>query len=178
MPIYEFAGKRPRISPGAFVHPQAVVIGDAAIGDECLIAPCAVIRADFGPIGIGDGTSIQDNATIHVTPGDEVVIGRNVIVAHHAVLHDVTLHERCVIGMGAVLLQKAVCEEGVIVAAGAVVPPGMRIPARKLVAGNPAKIIKDVSPEMEAYVAMGIDAYRELSRLYRLTMKDITGESI
>jgi len=173
VPIYEFAGKKPRISPTAFVHPQAVVIGNATIGDDCLIAPCAVVRADFGPISIGDGTSIQDNATIHVTPGDQVIIGRNVIVAHHAVLHDVTLHERCVIGMGAILLQKVVCEEGVIVAAGAVVPQGMHIEARKLVAGNPAKVIKDVSPEMEAYVAMGIDAYKELSRLYRQTMKEI-----
>ncbi len=176
MPIYEFAGKRPKISPGAFVHPQAVVIGDATIGDECLIAPGAVIRADFGPITIGEGSSIQDNATIHVTPGDKVVISKNVIVAHHAVLHDVTLHERCVVGMGAVLLQKVVCEAGVIVAAGAVVPQGMHIPAGKLVAGNPARIVKDVSPEMEAYVAMGIDAYKELTRLCRQTMKEIARE--
>lgn len=75
--------------------------------------------------------------------------------------------------MGAVLLQKVVCEEGVMVAAGAVVPQGMHIPAGKLVAGNPAKIIKDVSPEMKAFVVMGIDAYKELSRLYRQTMKEI-----
>jgi carbonic anhydrase/acetyltransferase-like protein (isoleucine patch superfamily) len=176
MPIYEFAGKRPRISPGAFVHPQAVIIGDATIGDDCFIAPCAVVRADFGPISIGDGTSIQDNATIHVTPGDQVVISGHVIVAHHAVLHDVTLHERCVVGMGAVLLQKVVCEEGVMVAAGSVVPQGMRIPAGKLVAGNPAKVVKDVSPEMASYVTMGIDVYKELGRLYRQTMKEIARE--
>lgn len=173
MPIYEFAGKKPLISPTAFVHPQAVVIGDATIGDGCLIAPCAVIRADFGPIHIGDGTSIQDNATIHVTPGDRALIGRHVIVAHHAVLHDVTLHEQCVVGMGAVLLQKVVCEAGVIVAAGSVVPQGMHIPAGKLAAGNPARVVKDVSPEMAAYVAMGVEAYKELSRLYRQTMKEI-----
>lgn len=178
MPIYEFAGKRPRISPSAFVHPQAVVIGDVAIGDECLIAPGAVVRADFGPISIGDGSSIQDNATIHVTPGDKVVIGKNVIVAHHAVLHDVILHERCVVGMGAVLLQKVVCEQGVIVAAGAVVPQGMHVPAGKMVAGNPARIVKDVSPEMEAYVAMGIEAYKELNQLYRRTMKEVAREEI
>lgn len=173
MPIYEFAGKKPVISPTAFVHPQAVVIGDVTIGDECLIAPGAVIRADFGPIRIGDGTSIQDNATLHVTPGDRVLIGRHVVVAHHAVLHDVTLHERCVAGMGAILLQKVVCEEGVIVAAGSVVPQGMHIPAGKMVAGNPARVVKDVSPEMAAYVAMGIDVYKDLSRLYRQTMKEI-----
>lgn len=175
MPIYEFAGKKPIISPEAFVHPEAVIIGEATIGAECLIAPGAVIRADFGPITVGDGSSIQDNAVLHVTPGDRVVIGKNVIVAHNASLHDVTLHERCVVGMGSVLLQGVVCEEGVIIAAGSVVPQGMRIPAGKLAAGNPARIVKDVSPEMAAYVVAGIEEYRKLARLCRETMKEVAG---
>jgi carbonic anhydrase/acetyltransferase-like protein (isoleucine patch superfamily) len=173
MPIYEFAGKRPVISPDAFVHPAAVIIGDATIGSECHVAPSAVIRADFGPITVGDGSSIQDNATIHVSPGDKVTIGKNVIVGHNAVLHDVTLHEQCVVGMGAVLLQKVVCEKGVIIAAGSIVPQGTHIPAGKLVAGNPAKIIKDVSRELEAYVTLGVEEYKKLTRLYRQTMKEI-----
>ena len=173
MPIYEFAGKKPIISQTAFVHPDAVVIGDVTIGDECLIAPGAVIRADFGPITIGNGSSIQDNATLHVTPGDKVVIAKNVIVGHNAVLHDVTIHERCVVGMGAILLAKVICEEDAIVAAGSVVPQNMHIPAKKLVAGNPAKIIKDISPDMQAYVAMGIEEYRKLTHLYRETMKGV-----
>lgn len=173
MPIYEFAGKRPVISQTAFVHLEAVVIGDVTIGEECLIAPGAVIRGDFGPIVIGDGSSIQDNATIHVTPGDKVIIAKNVIVAHNAVLHDAIIHERCVVGMGAILLPKVVCEEDVVVAAGSVVPQGMHIPAKKLAAGNPAKIIKDISPDMEAYVAMGIEEYKKLTHLYRTTMKGV-----
>ncbi len=173
MPIYEFAGKKPVISPDAFVHPEAVIIGDAVIGGECLIAPGAVIRADFGPVTVGDGTSIQDNAVIHVTPGDRVTIGKHVIVAHNASLHDVTLHERCVVGMGAVLLQGVVCEEGVMIAAGSVVPTGMRIPAGKLAAGNPARIIKDVSPEMAAYAVEGVEEYKRLVRLYRQTMREV-----
>lgn len=173
MPIYEFAGKRPVISQTAFVHPDAVIIGDATIGDQCLIAPGAVIRADFGPIGIGNGSSLQDNATVHVTPGDMVSIGRNVIVGHNAVLHDVKISERCVIGMGAVLLQNVICEEGVVVAAGSVVLQGTHIPAGKLVAGNPAKIIKDISPETQAYMAMGVEEYKKLTRLYRETMKRV-----
>ncbi len=173
MPIYEFNGKKPVISPEAFVHPEAVIIGDAEIGGDCLIAPGAVIRADFGPVTVGEGTSIQDNAVIHVSPGDKVVIGKNVIIAHNASLHDVMLHERCVVGMGSVLLQGVVCEEGVIVAAGSVVPQGMQIPAGKLVAGNPAKIVKDVTPEMAAYVTEGIEEYKKLARLYRQSMKGI-----
>jgi carbonic anhydrase/acetyltransferase-like protein (isoleucine patch superfamily) len=171
MPIYEFDGKKPVISPHAYVHPDAVIIGDVSIGSDSLIAPGAVLRADFGPITIGDATSIQDNATLHVTPGDRVTIGNSVIVAHNASLHDVTLGQRCVVGMGAVLLQGVVCEEGVVVAAGSMVPMGMHIPAGKLVAGNPARIVKDVSPEMAAYVAAGIEEYRRLALLYRQSLK-------
>jgi len=173
MPIYEFAGKSPVIAPDAFVHPAAVIIGSATIGSKCHVAPSAVIRADFGPITIGDGSSIQDNATIHVTPGDKVKIGRNVIVGHNAVLHDVTLYDQCVVGMGAVLLPKVICEEGVVIAAGSIVPQGMHIAAGKLVMGNPAKIIKDVSPELAAYVTMGVEEYKKLTLLYLQTMKEI-----
>jgi carbonic anhydrase/acetyltransferase-like protein (isoleucine patch superfamily) len=143
------------------------------IGRECHIAPSAVIRADFGPITIGDGSCIQDNATIHVTPGDQVTIGRNVIVGHNAVLHDTMLHDQCVVGMGAVLLPYVVCDKGVVIAAGSIVPQGMHIPAGKLVMGNPAKIIKDVSGDLEAYVTLGIEQYKELTRLYLQTMKEI-----
>jgi carbonic anhydrase/acetyltransferase-like protein (isoleucine patch superfamily) len=173
MPIYEFNGKKPVISPDAFVHPEAVIIGEAVIGKDCLIAPGAVIRADFGPVTVGEGSSIQDNAVIHVSPGDKVSIGKNVIVAHNASLHDVTLHERCVVGMGSVLLQGVVCGAGVVVAAGSVVPQGMKIPAGKLAAGNPAKVLRDITPEMAAYVSEGIEEYKKLARLYRQTMKEI-----
>ncbi len=173
MPIYEFAGKKPVIAADAFIHPDAVVIGDAVIGSLCHIAPGAVIRADFGPVAVGDGASIQDNATIHVTPGDRVVIGRDVIVGHNAVLHDVTLHDRCVVGMGAVLLPKVVCERGVVIAAGSLVTQGMHIPEGKLAMGNPAKIVRDVPPELAAYATLGVGQYRELTRIYLRTMKEI-----
>lgn len=173
MPIYEFNGKKPVISPEAFVHPDAVIIGDVTIGADCFIAPGAVIRADFGPVTVGDGTSIQDNAVIHVDPGARVEIGKNVIVAHNASLHDVTLHEWCVIGMGSVLLYGVVCEEGVVVAAGSVVPRGMRIPAGKLAAGTPARVVRDITPEMAAYVSRGVEEYKGLARQYRQSMKVI-----
>jgi carbonic anhydrase/acetyltransferase-like protein (isoleucine patch superfamily) len=173
MPIYEFAGKKPVIAPDTFVHPSAVVIGDVAIGSRCYIAPGAVIRADFGPVTIGDGSSIQDNVTIHVNPGDRVTIGRDVIVGHNAVLHDATLQDQSVIGMGAVLMSYVVCGKGAVIAAGSVVPQGMNIPAGKLVMGNPAKIRKDVPPDLAAWAAMGVEEYKEITRLYLQTMKEI-----
>jgi carbonic anhydrase/acetyltransferase-like protein (isoleucine patch superfamily) len=173
MPLYEFDGKRPVIAPDAFVHPLAVVIGEAVIGSECHLAAGAVVRADFAPITIGDGTSIQDNAVLHVTPGDRMVIGSRVIVAHNAVLHDAIIHDRCVIGMGAIVLQKAVCGEGVIVAAGSVVPAGMVVPAGRLAAGNPARVIKDVTAELTARMEQGVDEYRKLTRKYLETLKEV-----
>lgn len=173
MIIYEIAGKRPVIEADSFVHPTAVIIGEVRIGSGCFIGPSAVLRADCGPITIGDGSSIQDNATVHVDPGAKVDVGRNVIVGHNVVIHDVTLHDECVIGMGAVLLANVVCGTGVVVAAGSVVKQGMNIPAGKLVIGNPAKIVKDVSPELKAYVKAGIEQYKEMNRVYRETMKEI-----
>lgn len=100
MPIYEFASKIPVIASDTFVHPTAVIIGDAAIGSQCFIGPSAVVRADFGKITIGDGSSIQDNATIHVSAGARVAIGRNAIIGHNVVLHDVTLHNQCMVELG------------------------------------------------------------------------------
>lgn len=173
MPIYMFEGKKPRIGSGTFVHPLAVVIGDVAIGEDCHVAAGAVIRGDFAPIVIGDGSSVQDNAVLHVTPGDRVTIGRNVIIAHGAILHDVEVADGCVIGMGAVLLSRVCCGEGVVVAAGAVVPPGMRIPAGKLVVGNPARIEKDVPPELGTYAVMGVEEYRKLTRRYLDTFREV-----
>ncbi len=174
MPLYEVDGKKPQISPDSYVHPDAVLIGDVTVGRRTFIAPGVVIRADEGPVIIGDDTSVQDNAVIHINPGARVVIGNEVIVGHSVILHDAHVHDRCVIGMGAILLFGAVCEEGVFVAAGSVVPYDMRIPAGKLAAGNPAKVIKDVTEPQKQYARFGIEAYLRLVGLYRDTARKIT----
>ena len=171
MALYEFEGKRPQIPPDSFVHPNAVLIGDVRIGHECLIAPGVSIRADFGPVIIGDRSSIQDNAVIHVYPGSQVIIEDDVIVAHGVILHDVHIHSRCMIGIGAIVLFNVVCEEDVFVSVGSLVPKGMHIPAGKIVAGNPAKIIRDITDKDKATAKDGIEAYRYLCRQYLATMK-------
>ncbi len=177
MPIYELGGKRPHIAPNTFVHPAAVIIGDVTIGSRCYIAPCAVIRGDFGAITIGDGTSLQDNATIHVRAEAQVEIGNNVIIAHNVVLHDVILHDQCMIGMGAVLLSNVVCGRGVVVGAGSLLPESMHIPAGKLVTGNPARIIKEVPADLKTYMEIGVEQYKELTKLYLGTMKELSREA-
>jgi phenylacetic acid degradation protein len=172
MPIYEFRSSRPQISRDSYIHPEAVIIGNVKIEGECFIGPGAVMRADFGSIRIQDGTSIQDNVVIHSdgnAPG--VLVERDVIVGHSAILHDAHIKPACMIGMGAILLYDVVCEEGVFVGAGSLVPSNMHIPAGKLVTGNPAHIIRDVSPEQARYAREGVQLYRKLVREYRDTLR-------
>ncbi|MCK9229579.1 MAG: gamma carbonic anhydrase family protein [Syntrophales bacterium] len=172
MSVYSLQGEKPVISPGTFVHPHAVIIGDVTIGSGCFIAPGSVIRADFGPVVIGEGVNFQDNAVIHVNPGMSVVIEDNCTIGHGALLHDVHLEPGCVVGMGAVLLFGVHCEKECIVAAGSVVPTGMRVPAGAVVAGNPARIIKDsISREQVEHIREGAKLYQGLVRLYKETMQ-------
>ncbi|HON60156.1 MAG TPA: gamma carbonic anhydrase family protein [Smithella sp.] len=173
MPLYELEGRKPRIPEDAFVHPQAVLIGDVRVGHECLIAPGVSIRADFGPVTIGDRSNVQDNSVIHVSPGSRVVIEEEVIVAHGVLLHDVHIRSRCVIGMGAVLLFGAVCEEDAFVAAGSVVPKGAVVPAAKLAAGNPAVITREISEGEKQMAREGVEYYRDLCRKYLATLKKV-----
>ncbi len=175
MALFEFEGKKPQVPSDSFVHPAAVLIGDVRLGHECLIAPGVSIRADFGPVIIGDRSSVQDNSVIHVYPGSESVIGNDVTVAHGAILHEVHIHSRCMIGIGAIILFNAVCEEDVFVSVGSLVPRGMRVPAGKIVAGNPAQIKRDATEKDKAAARDGIEAYRYLCRQYLATMKPVTG---
>jgi len=174
MALYEFDGKRPRVPDDSFVHPQAALIGDIEVGHECLIAPGVSIRADFGPVIIGNRSNVQDNTVIHVFPGSRVVIEEDIIIAHGVILHDVHIKSRCVIGMGSIILFNAVCEEDVFVSVGAIVPRGMHIPAGKVVSGNPAKITHDVTDDQKLMAKSGIDYYREFCRKYITTMKVVS----
>jgi carbonic anhydrase/acetyltransferase-like protein (isoleucine patch superfamily) len=171
MALYEFDGKRPRVPDDSFVHPHAVLTGDIEVGHECLIAPGVSIRADFGPVVIGNRSNVQDNAVIHVYPGSRVIVEEDVTIAHGVILHDVHIKSRCVIGIGAILLFNVVCEEDVFVSIASVVSKGMLIPAGKIVAGNPAKITHDVTDAQKVMAKEGIDVYCDLCRKYIATMK-------
>ncbi|HNY51486.1 MAG TPA: gamma carbonic anhydrase family protein [Smithella sp.] len=174
MALYEFDGKRPRVPDDSFVHPQAALIGDIELGHECLIAPGVSIRADFGPVKIGNRSNVQDNTVIHVYPGSRVIIEEEVIVGHGTILHDVHIKSRCVIGMGSILLFNVFCDEDVFVSAGSIVPRGMQIPAGKVVAGNPAKVTYDVTDGQKLMAKEGINYYRGLCKKYLTTMKLVT----
>ena len=166
MSLYEFEGKRPEIGDGSYIHPQAVLIGSVKIGRGCYIGPGAALRGDFGEIYVGDGSNVQENAVAHASPMHPVIIEEDVIFAHGALIHDATVKRGAVVGMGAVVLHRAVVEEESMVAAGAMVSSGFVVPKRKIVAGNPAKVVKDISDKMMEFTRLGLAMYQELPGRY------------
>lgn len=168
MPLYPYQGKNPRVAPTTFVAPTAELIGDVVVGEESSLWFHSVLRGDVMPIRIGRRSNIQDLCLLHGTTGRfGVEIGDEVTVGHRAVIHAATVQSRVLVGMGAVILDGAVVEEGAIVAAGAVVPPGMRVKARTLVAGVPARLIREVTEEEWEGILRSARRYAELAGLYR-----------
>jgi carbonic anhydrase/acetyltransferase-like protein (isoleucine patch superfamily) len=164
MALYSFEGKKPVIADNSFLHPQATVIGSVTIGSHCFIGPGVVLRGDLGKIEVGDGTNIQDNCVIHAD--QKVIIGQNIIIGHGAIIHDVLLKQRVVVGMGAILMSGVVAEEDVIIGAGSVVKEHFKIPPRKIVVGNPARMVKTIDEEGKKRVARGLKCYQELTERY------------
>jgi phenylacetic acid degradation protein len=164
MAIYEFEGQRPQVHAQAFVHPQAVLIGQVVIAGACFVGAGAVLRGDFGRIVLGPGSNLQENAVAHTYPGGEVILGQGVIVGHGALLHDASLGDGVLVGMGAILLPGVLVEAGAMVAAGAVVAAGMRVPGGHIVAGNPAKVRKEITPAQRRQIEEGLALYQDLPR--------------
>jgi carbonic anhydrase/acetyltransferase-like protein (isoleucine patch superfamily) len=146
--IYEFNGYKPVIHESAFIHPQAAVTGNVIIGKDVYIGPGAAIRGDWGKIIIEDGCNIQENCTIHMFPGVTVTLKESAHIGHCAIIHGSSIGKNCLVGMNSVVMDNVNLGDECIVGALAFVPEGMEIPNRKVVVGNPAKIIKDVSDEM------------------------------
>ena len=160
--IYEFNGFIPVIHPTAFIHPQAVVTGNVIIGKDVYVGPGAAIRGDWGEIIIGDGCNVQENCTIHMFPGTTVRLHESAHVGHGAIIHGATLGRNCLIGMNAVVMDDAVVGDESIVGALSFVRAEMVIPPRTIVAGNPAKVIREVSDEMIDWKTKGTELYQQL----------------
>jgi carbonic anhydrase/acetyltransferase-like protein (isoleucine patch superfamily) len=143
MPLYALGDDRPRIHPQAYVHPQAVLIGEVRLGPQSSVWPGVVIRADNGPIVIGARTSIQDGTVIHTQPQNPTRIGADCVIGHLAHLEGCLLEDWVLIGSGAVVLERAICRGPSLVGAGAVVSPGMEVPAGAMALGVPARIRPD-----------------------------------
>jgi len=157
----------PRIHPTAFVHPAAHVIGDVTLGARASVWPTAVLRGDGDAITIGEESNVQDGTIVHVDPGVPCTIGARVAIGHRAVVHGATVGDDCLIGMGAILLNRVVVGSGTIVAAGAVCREGMEIPADSLVVGVPGKVIRQTTDAERARIAHTVRAYLTLQQEHR-----------
>jgi len=169
-PFFSFEGHSPAVHPTAFVHPNATVIGRVWIDKDVYIGPGAVLRGDFGIIEIGAGANIQDNCVVHMFPGETVRISEGAHIGHAAIVHGACIGKNALIGMSAVLMDHVSVGDEAIVGALAFVPTGMEIPGRKLAVGNPAKVIKDVSPEMVKWKTLGTQLYQKLPDACRHSM--------
>jgi carbonic anhydrase/acetyltransferase-like protein (isoleucine patch superfamily) len=172
MTIYEFQGYKPVIHKTAFVHPQAAVTGNVVIGKDVYIAPGAAIRGDWGKIVIKDGCNVQENCTIHMFPGVTVVLEENAHIGHGAIIHGAHIGRNSLVGMNAVVMDRVELGDECIVGALTFVPEGMEIPERKVVVGNPAKIVKDVSDEMIQWKTEGTKLYQQLPGQLQQTLKE------
>ena len=173
MSLYAFEGKTPKIADDAYVHPCATVIGSVIIGSSCFIGPGAVLRGDLGVIEIGQGTSIQDNCVVHADK--QVVISDNIIIGHGAIIHDVILKTRVLVGMGALLMNGVIAEEEAVIGAATLVRENVTIPAGKIMVGNPGRIVKEVDEKGRKRFSAGLQHYQELARRYRRGLELVQG---
>lgn len=158
----------PVIAPDAFIAEGVVVIGDVHIGSESNIWFGCVIRGDVNSIRIGSRTNVQDGTVIHVTrETGPTFIGSNITIGHSVLLHACTLEDDCFIGMHSTVMDGAVVESGAWVGAGALVTPGKRIPKGQIWAGNPARFLRNITPEEMKFMAGNSTHYVELSRDYK-----------
>ena len=170
--IYSFEGFTPVVHPSAFVHPQAAVTGNVVIGRDVYIGPGAALRGDWGGIVIGDGCNVQESCTVHMFPGVTVELEPGAHIGHGAVIHGARIGANALVGMNAVVMDRAVIGAGCIVGALTFVPEGMEVPERKVVVGNPARIVKDVSDEMLAWKTDGTRLYQQLPAQLHATLQE------
>jgi phenylacetic acid degradation protein len=161
--FYEYKGIKPVVHASAYVHSQAVVTGNVIIGKHVYIGPGAAIRGDFGKIIIEDGCNVQENCTIHMFPGVTVRLMENAHIGHGAIIHGATIGKNCLVGMNAVIMDDVVLGDECIVGALSFVKAKEKFEPRSLIAGNPAKLIREVSNEMIGWKTEGTKVYQQLA---------------
>lgn len=160
--IYSFKGFTPVIHESSFIHPLATVTGNVIIGKNVYIGPGAAIRGDWGAIVIEDGCNVQENCTIHMFPGTTVLLKENAHIGHGAIIHGATIGKNCLVGMNSVIMDNVILGNECIVGALSFIKADEIIDNRSLMAGNPAKKIKEVSDEMIAWKTKGTLLYQSL----------------
>ncbi|MEN9434761.1 MAG: phenylacetic acid degradation protein PaaY [Pseudomonadota bacterium] len=174
MPCYAIDGIRPVVDPSAYVHPTATLIGDVIVGAHCYVGPSAVLRGDFGRLILKEGANVQDTCVMHGFPGTDTIIERNGHIGHGAVLHGCHIGENALVGMNAVVMDGAEIGHSAMVAAMSFVKAKMIVPDKHLVAGTPARIIRELSTEEIAWKEAGTRDYQRLAKRSAATMVETT----
>lgn len=169
MAIYEFEGMRPRIGATSYVDPAATIIGDVTIGENCFIAPGAVLRGDAGAITIGDGSNVQDCSVLHGVS----TVGKNTLLTHHVIVHQAIIGDNVMLGMGSIIMDFAEVGNGCIVGAGSIVVPGTKVPPGKTVIGVPGRVVGEVSERAKEEYRTGLGHYQSYPQRYPKGLKQI-----
>lgn len=169
MPIYALGDLVPDIDPTAFVHPDAVVIGDVVLGEDSSVWPGAILRGDTGGIRIGARTSVQDGSVLHCTPELPTVVGDDCVIGHIVHLEGCVIEDEALVGNGAIVLHQAVVRTRSLVGANALVPAKMEVPTGQMALGIPAKL-RDGRPGTDL-VKLNADIYVERGRLYKRDLR-------
>jgi phenylacetic acid degradation protein len=172
--VYAINGVTPVVDPSAYVHPSAVLIGDVVVGPGCYIGPAACLRGDFGRIDIRAGANLQDTCVAHGFPGTDTIVEEDGHVGHGAVLHGCIVRRNALIGMNAVINDSAEIGESAIVAAMAFVKARMVVPPRTLVAGIPARVVRELTDTEIAWKIEATQSYQDLARRSLATMRATT----
>ncbi len=173
MPCYGIDGITPVVDPSAYVHPSAVLIGDVIVGPGCYVGPCASLRADFGRIVLHAGANVQDTCVVHGFPFADTVIEEEGHIGHGAVLHACVVRRGALVGINAVVMDEAEIGEQAIVAACAFVRAGMKVPARWLASGMPARNQRELSEREIAGKREGTLIYQDLTRRCLASMAQV-----
>ena len=172
MPCYSYAGYTPVVDPTAFVHPTATLIGDAIVGPRCYVGPGASMRGDFGRVELRAGANLQDNCVMHTFPGRVALVCENGHIGHGAVLHGCHVGSGALIGIGAVIMDNVVIGEHALVAAMSFVKEGTQVPPRVLVAGVPARVVRELTETEIAWKSNGTLLYQELAQRSRAQLRE------
>jgi carbonic anhydrase/acetyltransferase-like protein (isoleucine patch superfamily) len=165
--IRSFQGIKPTIPDSCFIEETAVVVGDVTMGESCSVWFHAVIRGDVNSIRIGARTNVQDLTVLHVTHDTHpLMIGSDVTIGHHVVLHGCTIEDRVLVGMGSIIMDGAVIGEDSVVGAGALVTEGVVVPPKSLVLGSPAKVKRTVSEKELAWIKESAQNYVNYAQKY------------
>jgi carbonic anhydrase/acetyltransferase-like protein (isoleucine patch superfamily) len=177
VPVYSFEGVRPRIARSAYVHPDAVVIGDVELGDEASVWPGAVLRGDHGRIVVGARTSIQDGTIVHTTQDWPTLVGVECVVGHNAHLEGCVVEHRCLIGSMSTVLNRSRVGTGSVVAAAALVTEDLQVPPASMVVGVPGRIRPLVVDKHPGWIDHAMSEYRSLTRRYPQALAPVELES-